>query len=524
MQNSNIKIPVDNQKWFLYSLGGMAVLATLYNILTLLPIFSAYFLTDDIFNLNLGAVMRHDPLSFLFFTLGGWWRPLGFTLPAIVYLIFGLQVLPFHIIAYLIHLGTALSLLFLAKKMFNWTVALLAYILYVTSAISAITVGFSTYAFMDEFSTLLFIMVILVMYRKEKAPSLSRRPYWLAGLFYFLAAACKDSWIGLAPALILLDFLNYRNDKLSHRILRLLPSGLVLIIPLGRLAITGPEKFLAVQSLYAASHLTSSHLIWSLTIPFVPPLISIGDATLFNTRLAFPLLFFILAWWLYRSERFLIVLLLVAFVGLWAVLYASPLDAGLSGWMHFPPLIAIAAMIMSVTLYSLIDHFKPQWFFILLSVAWLGVYIVPQQKNFYNLYKITISKADEFEICIRNIKKELSGLPPNSHAYVIAGPDAHLVRENFIPPHIIYTTVAIRKAKVDIEPRSSNEYKIFDTVPNILVEGLIPKLDDPNTHIFFSSEGELRDVTENFRLIDKEQLRFKNADELSKIFWVAASK
>jgi len=524
MQNPNSIIPIHQQRWFIYSLGGLAILATLYNILTLLPVFSAYFLTDDIFNLNLGAVMRHQPLSFLFFTLGGWWRPLGFTLPAIVYLIFGLQVLPYHIIAYLIHFGTAISLLFLARKMFNWTAAFFAYILYITSAISAITVGFSTYAFMDEFSTLLFLLVILFIYRKEKAPSLSRHPYWLAGLFYLLAAACKDSWVGLIPALILMDFLNYKNDKLSYRILRLLPLASVVIIPLGRFAIAGPEKFLAVQSLYAGSHFTSAHLMWSVTIPFLPPAIALGDAPLLNARLAFPLLFFILAWWLFRSKRFLIVSLLVVFVGLWAVLYATPLDAGLSGWMHFPPLIAVAAIIMSITLYGLIDRFKPHWLFILLSVIWLGVYVIPQYKNIYDLYKITISKADDFKICISNIKKELSGLPPNSHVYAIGGPDAHLVRENFIPPYIIYTTVAIRKAKVDIEPRCSNEYKIFDTVPNILVEGLVPKLDDPNTYVFINSEGEWRDVTGNFRQIDKEQLRFKNADELSKVFWAATSK
>ena len=524
MQNSNSTIPIHQQRWFIYSLGGLAVLATLYNILSLLPIFTEYFLFDEATNLNLGAVMRHQPLSFLFFTQVGWWRPLGFTLPAIVYLIFGLQVVPFHVIAYLIHFGTALSLLFLVKKMFNLTAALFAYILYITSAISVITVGFSTNAFMDEFSTLLFILVILVLYRKDRAPALSLRPYWLAGLFYFLAAACKDSWVGLIPALILMDFLNYKNDKLSYRILRLLPLAFVVIIPLGRLAIAGPEKFGVVQSLYVESYFTFSNLIWGSTIPFLPALIFNKESPFIITRLIITVLFFTLPVWLVRSKKMLIAILIVAFVGFWLALVASPLDPGYGGWLHFPPLISIAAIIMSITLYGLIDRFKPHWFFILLSVIWLGIYIVPQYKINYDLYKHTISMADDFKIDINNIKKELSGLPPNSHVYAIGALDAHLVRENFIPPSIIYTTVSIRKPKIDIEPRRSNEYKIFDTVPNVLVEGLVPKLDDPNVYIFINARGEFRDVTRNFRQIDKEQLQFKNDDELKQIFSDAISK
>ena len=524
MQSSHSIVPVHQQRWFIFSLAGAAVLATLYNILCLLPIFTEYFIIDEATNLNLGAVMRHQPLSFLYFTQVGWWRPLGFALPSVVYLIFGLQVVPFHIIAYLIHFGTALSLLYLVKKMFNLTAAFFAYILYITSALSVITLGFPTNAFMDEFSTLLFILVILVMYRKENAPSLNRRPYWLAGLFYFLAAACKDSWIGLVLALILLDFLNYKKDKISHRILRLIPLTSVVIIPIGRFILAGPDKFLMVQSLYVDSYFTFANLIWGSTIPFLPALIFSKESPFIITRLLITILFFALPLWLIHTKKMLITILIVAFVGLWLALVASPLEPGYGGWLHFPPLIAIAAIIMSITLYGLIDRFKPQWFFILLSVIWLGAYIVPQYKINNDLYKHTISMADDFKTDINNIIKEVSGLPPNSHVYAIGGLDAHLVRENFIPPTIIYTTVSIRKPKIDIEPRRSNEYKIFDTVPNILVEGLIPKVDDPNVYIFINTKRQLRDVTENFRQIDREQLRFKSADELKQIFSDAISK
>jgi len=420
-----------------------AILAIIYMLIVLSPIFRFFFIQDDLVMFDLGAILKRHPLTFLTFTYCGWWRLIGFTGAAWLYQFFGLNPYPYHVASFLIHLSTAITLGFLARRLFNLRVGLLAFIFFITSTISVNSVGFVSTSFQDGPGAAFIMLAMLVSIRTDGVAATRRGPYFGAMLFLFLSAACKESWIAYIPVAIYIDFMNYHKSKFWRRIFRLSPLLLVFSMFYfkfefgGNLALEGPFN-------YFTHTFGLDNLLWGATLPFIPFGVvydkfyadSIGDWL----RLVAPVGLFALAWLWKKDEREKIGLLLVAFLSFLLVLGGALLNNGLWGWTHFPILVAVAAMVLAVLLQRVINRFS------YLGV-YLAVFILLSGYCYLQYYTIKDNTGDLNQksrlemISIRSFQSTAKDLVPGDVLVSFGGPTDSLVIDALIPKGVEFIRV-----------------------------------------------------------------------------------
>ncbi len=248
----------------------IAFLATLYALIMVLPLFGAYFFWEDFNILNMGAQMRSNPLAPFTSDYIGWWRPLGFGLPGLMYLIFDLWRLPHHIIGFLIHLFTAISAAYLIKRLFFTRAALLTYILCITSPIVVCTTGFVVIGYEDALATSLIMIALARQLRRKKADKLVEHPYWFPSILFLCAALCKETWIVFIPVTIIVDFINYPTSPIIKRIKRLVVFILPFVTILLRVTILGYSYVIKEQSKYLNIIFSFDNVLRVATLPFLP--------------------------------------------------------------------------------------------------------------------------------------------------------------------------------------------------------------------------------------------------------------
>ena len=116
----------------------VSIITLVYIVIMLLPLMSTFFIFDDLTIIDFGPQIRTNPELIISLNYCGWWRPLGFGLPGLTYLLLGLNSLSFHIVALGIHSLTAIAVFFFIRKLIDALTAQLAFLIYVTSVVSAI--------------------------------------------------------------------------------------------------------------------------------------------------------------------------------------------------------------------------------------------------------------------------------------------------------------------------------------------------------------------------------------------------
>jgi hypothetical protein len=409
-------------KAIFWLLGLAAATAMVFDFIKLLPLFNAFFIRDDYLFLDLGAFMRQqDPLAFLTATCIGWWRPIALLLPALIYLLFGFNPLPFHITAYIIHLLTALLLILLCRKFFNLRVGLLAFIIYMTSPISFGDVGWMLGAMEDETATFFFFLALFTQLRLQ--PQEHRGPYYIPALFLVLGSFCKITWLGIIPVLLFMDWVNYPQSSLGQRIIRFLPF--LIFIP------TLFLNFLFIGFDYLGGSFipsftqffTARNLIFGSFISFIP-LDLFTHNNIYNLFLCFvPIIFLALAM-LFGNIKRRVAAICVAYLGTLAILGLTQIQndpvGWIMGWRHLAPLVGFAAVLIALTLGGLMDKLGwgvAGWMLpiaLLAALVWSGL---PMKKVLRGEVE---KEGQDYRQIMRDFKVLCRSLPPKSEVYILA--------------------------------------------------------------------------------------------------------
>jgi len=346
----------ENNRIILWILGMVAIATTVYDFINLLPLFNAFFIRDDYLFLDLGAFMRQqDPLAFLTATCIGWWRPIALLLPALVYLLFGFNPMPYHVLAYIIHILTGFTLLVLCRRFFDLKVGLIAFTIYIASPISFSNVGWMLGAMEDETATLFYFLALYSQLRVN--PGMKPVPYYLPALFLVLGSFCKITWLGLIPALLFMDWVNYPKSTLAQRLTRFTPFLIFIPTLLLNFLIIGFEHLGGSFLPSFMGYFTARNLILGSFLSFMPFDLFIHIKDWYQIMIIVPVLFFLLAL-IFTKMKSRIIVIGVSYLGTLAILGLAQIQKDpvgwIMGWRHLTPLVGFAAIFISATLSGLI--------------------------------------------------------------------------------------------------------------------------------------------------------------------------
>jgi len=432
----------------------LAVLATIYFFITVLPLFNTYFIADDIFTLDDSPPVREHPFSFLSVTfMDMWWRPLMFGITSYFYLLVGLNPVAFHWFGLILHLGGSFSLFFFIKRLFNVRSALIAYILYMISPVMVGSVGFVTDMIEDELAAI-FVFLALGFAIPKAARKVMKRPYYFSSIFMVCAALCKESALGIMPAIFYLDWINYPVDAFGKRIQRLLPYGsLMLIFPL-RLMFVGFNVLYSSSTTVFGSNFSFLNILWTMILAFFPIMLQSSQQIL-NWFLALvPLSFVIVAFILSDGRRNKMLFLTIALAGALSVLSSIALyhaygagNVWLYQWIRMPTLVGIAACIIALICEEVMNRAKRA----VVAVSFVSLFLI----GFYGVpaHFMIEAESDELrQLSDINIAKHkklidlINSFPPESKVY--------LLQKKLFPMNIINDAVRKKGTEVIILVRA----------------------------------------------------------------------
>jgi hypothetical protein len=378
-----------NQRSILWILGTVAVAATIYDFINLLPLFNAFFIRDDYLFLDLGAFMRQqDPLAFLTATCIGWWRPIALLIPALGYLLFGFNPFPFHVLAYSIHLLSGITLLLLCRKFFDLKVGLIAFMIYITAPISFSNVGWMLGAIEDETATIFYLLALYTQFRVN--PDHKNGSYILSTIFLVLGSFCKITWLGLIPVMLYMDWVNYPKSPLTQRFHRFVPFLILIPTLFLNFLFIGFDRLGGSFMPNFTAFFTANNLIKGAFFAFIPIDVFQHLSDWFYLMLLIPIIFFLLALILNVKKR-LVISVGVAFVGTTAILGLAQIQKDPEGWMmgwrHLTPLIGFAAIVVALIIVGLIRRLKMHIAGWGMAIVLIGAYIysgLPMKGNIGN--------------------------------------------------------------------------------------------------------------------------------------------
>jgi len=427
-----------------------ALLVTVYTIWSIQPLFNAYFVMDDFPIIDLGISFRTDPFSFLSFTWNDTYRPLGFTLPGLIYLVCGLNINVFHCIGLIIHLVTALVLWRFVKRFLDPIAAFISYSLFIASTIIVISVGYSTVAFQDELSVLFVLLGLSTQIRSVRAYEQIARPYFSAAMFLCLALMCKESSFGMIFSYLSMDFLNYPKAKLIDRIKRLYPFILTIAVLSLRFLVLDPRTaFLESASNYAENSFSLANLVWGLTLPFLPfaffsPFGSFDLPSVFTLLgLIVPVVLFVILPIFWQNRRKHILIMATGFMGTLCILSITNLNNIMQGWQHLTSLVPIMAVFGGMILCELVK--KQKALGVIVAFVLMTLYILGQRDTTKAIIgDVMYFQKIEYEK-VSKIKKFFGAYPPNSNIYTfdISGIPFELLLEQFKPKQVSIKLIVV---------------------------------------------------------------------------------
>jgi len=431
------------------------------------PLFTSFFIDDDLIFLGLGAQLKSEPLSFLTFTYGGWWRPLGFSFTAFLYLIFGFHPFPFHLTSFIAHLLAGFVIYLLAGRLFEHRMGLVAAALFIISPSIMPIMGYVSFAWLDELATTLILLALYIALCPPLRLDKNFTHFLFPGLLMLLASFCKESWVGFLPAFLFIDLKLFVKSTIVKRLVRLLPIGLpALFLPL-RFLIPGIDAPIDVPITYANTFFSIENLTSGLVLPFLAN--PFGDEypiTIFILLVLPTLAFF----FFYRSlrdwHRFLI--LATSFILSGILLAFSYLGNNYWGWLHLTPLVALASILIS---YIIVKGFrlKKVWLYPVI-VAYLGVFLYGVFQSSVTSREVLLDYAQKYKAQYQSFAKLIGNLPEDAHIFGFANMSPYLANDVFIKPPARYTCVRIKAKRLGMG--SCNGYMIegnLDYVRNCLM-------------------------------------------------------
>ena len=411
----------DSNKTVIWILGIAAFAAVIFDFFRLLPLFDAFFIRDDYLFLDLGAFMRQqDPLAFLTATCIGWWRPIALLLPALGYLVFGFNPLPFHVLAYIIHLLTGLVLVILCRKFFDLKVGLIAFTIYITSPISFSNVGWMLGAIEDETATLFYLLALFTQFRINAEQQ--KGPYILPAIFLVLGSFCKITWLGLIPVMLYMDWVNYPKSRLAQRFLRFAPFPIFIPTLFLNLLFIGFDHLGGSFMPNFITFFTANNLIKGAFFAFIPIDVFQHISDWFYLMLLIPVVFFLFALILNVKKR-LVISIGVAFVGTLAILGLAQIQKDpvgwVMGWRHLTPLIGFAAILVSLIIVGLIKRLKLHIAGWGMAIVLLAAYIYSGLPMKGNIGEEVAKEEQNNRLEIRNFVALCRSFPIGSELYII---------------------------------------------------------------------------------------------------------
>jgi len=497
-----------------------AFLSMLYALIMVLPLFGAYFFWEDLNIFNLGVQMRSNPLAPFTFDYLGWWRPLGFGLPGLMYLIFDLWRLPHHIIGFLIHLLTAVSVAYLIKRMFSTSAALLTYILYMTSPIVVCTTGFVVIGYEDALATSLIMIALARQLRGKNADKLVEHPYWFPSMLFLFAALCKETWIAFIPVTIIFDFINYPISPFNKRIKRIAVFILPFVAILLRVTILGYTYVIKEQSKYLNIIFSFENVLKVATVPFLPDHIP-NDIfqevlPLSWLRLFVPILIIAFAFILAQKERKVgVIALMVAYVCLVPIIACGLFEGHFIGWQHLPPIYVIGSAFIALLLTLLTEKSHKgilTWIMSLLVIASIQI---ANYGTFRALLNESFSMSDSHYQMIKKYKKYFFSLPKGTHVFVFGlFCNSEIYNEKFAPKGVQLTGVFIKENTRD----RSDKYLIMGKINKVKSE-LKKYIDDRNSIFIHVENGEIMNCREMVLDITSHDYAMSEIGEILRKQW-----
>jgi hypothetical protein len=426
----------------------VASLATIYILIILSPIFQFSFNEDDFVMLELGAILKHNPWGFIFFTYCGWWRPLGFSGSAFMYQLFGLNPFPYHVAGFFIHLITAILVVIIARRLFDLRTGLIAYIFYITSTLGVSSVGFISNSYQDELGAAFIILAMLSSIRISGNSSRRRGPYFAATLFLFLSAACKESWIAYIPVAIYIDIWNYRRSSFWQRLMRIIPLLIVFGMFYFRARFGGSLSWEG-PLFYFKRTFGLDNLLWGATLPFLPFGVAY-DAFLVQgfwdwSRIFVPITIFGLAWFLKKDGRWKIGFLLVTFISFLLILASSFLNNEFWEWYHLPIPLTVAVILMAIPIEMFLKRFSTIWAY-LMVLLFLAGYSYLQFFMIRDNMKDCWEKTRAVKVHLNSFQSCASKIKPGSMLVAFDGPTYQLALDSLIPNGVTYRSVLSKEA------------------------------------------------------------------------------
>lgn len=425
MASTDTKSNKARKSFEFYFLLCLAILASLYEVFTLLPVFHTRFPQVDFPLHIMGAKLLSDPTLIFSYTYQGWYRPLGFTIPGLLFNILRFNLFPSQLLGILAHFFCAFCLFLFVRRLFDQHKALLAYTLFVVSATSLVTAAYTTNIYQDSLATSLILLCFASMLKQGTRNPDKPYPYWCSALWLFLSANCKETWLAALPVIVFLDFVNYKKMLLIKRVLRLLPFLASFILILLKFHFASQNNQSSNMLGYLQYNLTIDTVISGLVVPFMPFFLDTADSIWFWLRLIVPAL--ILLMFLLNKQAIKAKLLVVTgFLSLLLFLIPSSLMLRYwADWAHLIPLTAFAMIMLSSVLWNgyLALQNSPQSKVIsrILICVLVGGYAMAQGEARTSILYEARLLTSAFEEQINSINFLVQQFPSGTHVYSIGG-------------------------------------------------------------------------------------------------------
>lgn len=432
------------KKFTFITISILILLMLIYLGINFYSIINISFIEDDWFIIERAGMIKDDPWSFFSLTFNGFYRPIGYNLPSILFLIIRFNPVVFHFINLSLHLLTGIFLFRFARKFFDFFTGLISAVLYVSYPTVMIAIGFTSSTFQDELSTLFFILTLLFSYRAG-AEQQRKKPYLVPALVLLLGAFCKDSWMGLIPALIVMDWVNYKDSRIKERLRRLwvflIPSVTIIL----KLLLVNMEIMQSNMLSYMGANITFNNLLYGFTLPFLP--FEIFDKTnIFNIiRVFAPIILFVVCLVLMKEYRLKILILIVAFIGVLLSQLPAPLENYIFGWAHLFPLIAFSSILIAALIRFIGNKLKDNYLYWILAPILIILFIYTSHPTSEMLKNIITDLSKEQSAKVISFKRFARSLPNDALIYSFTGPNYYVAREVCIGPKMDFYQIALGK-------------------------------------------------------------------------------
>lgn len=472
----------------------LLVIATLcYLVVLIAPICRTTFIEDDYFFIERASQIQESPFSFFTLSFNGFYRPLGYNLPSLIFLIIGYNSFVFHVIGFLIHILTAFILYLFLRKLLNSTTGFLAAILYAVFPHAFTAVGFASCLYQDELSALFFILTLLVQLRTDPE-KLDKKSYLLPAVLLLLGSWCKDSWMGMIPAVCVMDWVNYPRSKLRERLHRLWVFSIVLITILLRLIFVDTNQILHSSRYYMEENLTIENILYGFTLPFLPWEISDNASWTNAFRLIAPLGLIIVSLLIKPDYRLKILVLTISFLGVFITLTSAPLTNWFWGWAHLFPLVAFSTAIMAHVVITIASKLKKEWFVLSIISIVVFIFAICSYTTSRDVAGVISNDSRYNEIKLRGFANLIKTFPVDADIYSTGGPPHFLTQTTFLEPEMSFTVVAIGKKTANREEKGW----ISGTLPFVR-DCLSKKIDDKRFRLIIYTNKKWIDLTEAFK-------------------------